>query len=160
MPDLFLQFRRYSLSQPVLVISLVRRRTPHIKFVTAFDVGLGWLRFGKTLTDDPIVNVASSLWRHRAGQSKADGPQQYRAHLATARWKTICAKWPRSERIIRSTLYCVGHGRVVNASTGTQSSKIQDVGIDGFELNFGCPHGMSERGMGSAVGPGTPITQR
>ncbi|HEY4219984.1 MAG TPA: NAD-dependent dihydropyrimidine dehydrogenase subunit PreA, partial [Myxococcota bacterium] len=23
---------------------------------------------------------------------------------------------------------------------------------DGFELNFGCPHGMSERGMGAAVG--------
>ena len=30
--------------------------------------------------------------------------------------------------------------------------QIQDVGVDGFELNFGCPHGMSERGMGSAVG--------
>src|SRR5207302_5594934 len=25
-------------------------------------------------------------------------------------------------------------------------------GADGIELNFGCPHGMSERGMGSAVG--------
>ena len=25
-------------------------------------------------------------------------------------------------------------------------------GADGLELNFGCPHGMSERGMGSAVG--------
>ncbi len=30
--------------------------------------------------------------------------------------------------------------------------RVQDVDIDGFELNFGCPHGMSERGMGSAVG--------
>ncbi|MDQ2817293.1 MAG: NAD-dependent dihydropyrimidine dehydrogenase subunit PreA [Candidatus Eremiobacteraeota bacterium] len=29
---------------------------------------------------------------------------------------------------------------------------VQAVGVDGFELNFGCPHGMSERGMGSAVG--------
>jgi dihydropyrimidine dehydrogenase (NAD+) subunit PreA len=29
---------------------------------------------------------------------------------------------------------------------------VQAVPIDGFELNFGCPHGMSERGMGSAVG--------
>src|SRR4029078_470816 len=25
-------------------------------------------------------------------------------------------------------------------------------GADGVELNFGCPHGMCERGMGSAVG--------
>lgn len=29
---------------------------------------------------------------------------------------------------------------------------VQDVGADGIELNFGCPHGMCERGMGSAVG--------
>ncbi len=30
--------------------------------------------------------------------------------------------------------------------------RVQEVAIDGFELNFGCPHGMSERGMGAAVG--------
>lgn len=28
----------------------------------------------------------------------------------------------------------------------------ENAGVDGFELNFGCPHGMCERGMGSAVG--------
>jgi dihydropyrimidine dehydrogenase (NAD+) subunit PreA len=28
----------------------------------------------------------------------------------------------------------------------------EDAGADGLELNFGCPHGMSERGMGSAIG--------
>ena len=32
------------------------------------------------------------------------------------------------------------------------SSRAEDAGADGLELNFGCPHGMSERGMGSAVG--------
>jgi len=30
--------------------------------------------------------------------------------------------------------------------------KIEDAGADGIELNYGCPHGMSERGMGAAVG--------
>jgi dihydropyrimidine dehydrogenase (NAD+) subunit PreA len=30
--------------------------------------------------------------------------------------------------------------------------QVEDVGSDGIELNFGCPHGMCERGMGSAVG--------
>ena len=29
---------------------------------------------------------------------------------------------------------------------------VEDTGADGVELNFGCPHGMSERGMGAAVG--------
>ncbi|NQV80692.1 MAG: NAD-dependent dihydropyrimidine dehydrogenase subunit PreA, partial [Alphaproteobacteria bacterium] len=29
---------------------------------------------------------------------------------------------------------------------------VEDTDCDGIELNFGCPHGMSERGMGAAVG--------
>ena len=29
---------------------------------------------------------------------------------------------------------------------------VEETGADAVELNFGCPHGMSERGMGSAVG--------
>src|SRR5260370_40333422 len=35
----------------------------------------------------------------------------------------------------------------------------EDEGADGLELNFGCPHGMSERGMGSAVGQVPKYTQ-
>lgn len=31
-------------------------------------------------------------------------------------------------------------------------ARAEDAGADGLELNFGCPHGMNERGMGSAVG--------
>ncbi|WIY25269.1 NAD-dependent dihydropyrimidine dehydrogenase subunit PreA [Parasedimentitalea psychrophila] len=30
--------------------------------------------------------------------------------------------------------------------------RVEATGADGIELNFGCPHGMAERGMGSAVG--------
>jgi len=30
--------------------------------------------------------------------------------------------------------------------------EVEATGADGIELNFGCPHGMAERGMGSAVG--------
>lgn len=29
---------------------------------------------------------------------------------------------------------------------------VEETGADGIELNFGCPHGMAERGMGGAVG--------
>ncbi len=51
--------------------------------------------------------------------------------------------------------------RAVVASLMVESSRekwhdivkrVNDTGADGIELNFGCPHGMSERGMGSAVG--------
>ena len=37
---------------------------------------------------------------------------------------------------------------------------VEDTGADGVELNFGCPHGMSERGMGAAVGQVPEYIQR
>src|SRR5450432_16103 len=35
-----------------------------------------------------------------------------------------------------------------------------DAGADGVELNFGCPHGMCERGMGSAVGQQPAVAEK
>lgn len=35
----------------------------------------------------------------------------------------------------------------------------EDAGAMGFELNFGCPHGMTERGMGAAVGQDPEIAR-
>jgi len=37
--------------------------------------------------------------------------------------------------------------------------KCEDAGAMGFELNFGCPHGMTERGMGAAVGQDPEIAR-
>lgn len=37
---------------------------------------------------------------------------------------------------------------------------VENAGSDGIELNFGCPHGMCERGMGSAVGQEPEVLQR
>ncbi len=36
---------------------------------------------------------------------------------------------------------------------------VENAGADGIELNFGCPHGMCERGMGSAVGQEPKVLQ-
>jgi dihydropyrimidine dehydrogenase (NAD+) subunit PreA len=36
----------------------------------------------------------------------------------------------------------------------------EDAGADGLELNFGCPHGMCERGMGSAIGQEPAVLRR
>jgi len=38
--------------------------------------------------------------------------------------------------------------------------RVEDAGADGLELNFGCPHGMCERGMGSAVGQEPSVNER
>jgi len=36
---------------------------------------------------------------------------------------------------------------------------VQDTGVDAFELNFSCPHGMTERKMGSEMGEHPDLTQ-
>lgn len=38
--------------------------------------------------------------------------------------------------------------------------KVEDTGAHGLELNFGCPHGMTERGMGAAVGQDPEIARQ
>lgn len=38
--------------------------------------------------------------------------------------------------------------------------RVEDSGCDGLELNFSCPHGMHERGMGAAVGQVPEFTER
>ena len=38
--------------------------------------------------------------------------------------------------------------------------RCQEAGVDGFELNFSCPHGLPERKMGSAMGEDPDILRR
>src|ERR671929_961279 len=37
--------------------------------------------------------------------------------------------------------------------------RVQDTGVDAFELNFSCPHGMTERKMGSEMGEHPDLTE-
>jgi dihydropyrimidine dehydrogenase (NAD+) subunit PreA len=43
-------------------------------------------------------------------------------------------------------------GAVVREEWHSLVVQIQQTGVDGLELNFGCPHGMPEKGMGAAQG--------
>lgn len=40
------------------------------------------------------------------------------------------------------------------------SRSLQDAGADALELNFSCPHGMPERGMGAAIGQHPDLVER
>lgn len=54
--------------------------------------------------------------------------------------------------------YFPNHAVIASIMVNTKSEwhqivkDVENAGSDGIELNFGCPHGMCERGMGSAVG--------
>jgi len=117
----------------------------------AFAAGWGGAVW-KTLTDEPIVNVASRYGGIALNNQKLMGLNNI--ELIT-------------DRSLEDNLGDIAQvknkfpNNVIIASVMVESKRetwhriikqIQDAGVDGFELNFGCPHGMSERGMGSAVG--------
>ncbi len=54
--------------------------------------------------------------------------------------------WPDRAMVVSLMVPCE------EASWKAILPRVEDTGADGIELNFGCPHGMSERGMGAAVG--------
>ena len=117
----------------------------------AFDAGWGGAVW-KTLTDDPVVNVASRYGGISLNNQKLMGLN----NIELISDRSLEDNLREMAEVKKA---CPGHA--VIASVMVESNRetwhrvikqIQDVGVDGFELNFGCPHGMSERGMGSAVG--------
>ena len=116
----------------------------------AFDAGWGgavWKTLG-----EPIVNVSSRLASIDHGAMRMIGLNNI--ELITDRPLEVnlreiyeCKKKYPNNAVIVSLM--VESKREAWHEIVKQA---QDTGCDGFELNFGCPHGMSERGMGSAMG--------
>jgi dihydropyrimidine dehydrogenase (NAD+) subunit PreA len=116
----------------------------------AFDAGWGgavWKTLG-----EPIVNVSSRLASIDHGAMRMIGLNNI--ELITDRPLEVnlkevyeCKKKYPNNAVIVSLM-------VESRREAWQEivKRAQDTGCDGFELNFGCPHGMSERGMGSAMG--------
>ncbi len=117
----------------------------------AFEAGWGGVVW-KTLTHDPIINVSS-----RYGAFDYDGRK-----VAGFNNIELITDRPLEENIREmAEVKKEFPNHAVIASLMVESNReawhdivkqVEDVGVDGLELNFGCPHGMSERGMGSAVG--------
>ena len=116
----------------------------------AFKAGWGgavWKTLG-----DPIVNVTSRFAGIGYGNARMMGMNNVelitdRPLEDNLREIAECKAAYPDRAIVASLMMEMQRERwheLVNA--------VQAVPIDGFELNFGCPHGMSERGMGSAVG--------
>jgi dihydropyrimidine dehydrogenase (NAD+) subunit PreA len=116
----------------------------------AFDAGWGgavWKTLG-----EPIVNVSSRLAGLDQGPMRLIGLNNI--ELITDRPLDVnlkemyeCKKKYPNHAVIASLM--VESKREAWHEIVKQT---QDTGCDGFELNFGCPHGMSERGMGAAMG--------
>ncbi len=121
--------------------------------VRAFKAGWGGVVW-KTLGEDgpPIVNTASRYGALEVGGMRMVGFTNI--ELITDRplqvnldeIKQVKRDWPDRALVVSLMVPCV------EDSWKTILKKVEETNADGVELNFGCPHGMSERGMGAAVG--------
>lgn len=119
----------------------------------AFEAGWGgavWKTLGE---DPPVVNVSGPRYGANYGNDRrvigfnnieliTDRPLS----VNLEEMRQIKRDWPDRALVASVMLPMEEHvwARLM--------PMIEDTGVDAFELNFGCPHGMSERGMGAAVG--------
>ncbi len=117
----------------------------------AFEAGWGGAVW-KTLNHEPIVNVSS-----RYGAIDYDGRKVVGLNNIELITDRPLEDNLREIREIKRDFpnHAVFVSLMVESKRETWHDivkRTQDTGCDGLELNFGCPHGMSERGMGAAVG--------
>ena len=122
--------------------------------VRAFKAGWGGVVW-KTLGEQgpPIVNVNGPRYGYVHGPDRrliglnnieliTDRPLDVNLREITA----VKKAWPDRAMVVSLMVPCEEkYWKDILA-------RVEVTNCDGVELNFGCPHGMSERGMGSAVG--------
>jgi dihydropyrimidine dehydrogenase (NAD+) subunit PreA len=122
--------------------------------VRAFKAGWGGVVW-KTLGEEgpPIVNVNGPRYgaihgadRRLLGLNNIELITDRPLEVNLQEIKKVKREWPDRAMIVSIMVPCT------EESWKAILPKVEETGADGIELNFGCPHGMSERGMGSAVG--------
>ena len=122
--------------------------------VRAFEAGWGgvvWKTLGEA--GPPVVNVNGPRYAALYSQDRrligfnnieliTDRPLEVNLEEITR----VKRAWPDRAVIVSIMVPCT------EEAWKAILPRVEDTGCDGIELNFGCPHGMSERGMGSAVG--------
>ena len=120
----------------------------------AFKAGWGGVVW-KTLGEEgpPIVNVNGPRYgavhsgdRRLVGFNNIELITDRPLEVNLREIKQVKRDWPDRAIVVSLMVPCE------EAAWKKILPAVEETGADGIELNFGCPHGMSERGMGSAVG--------
>ncbi|MEY3146530.1 MAG: hypothetical protein RL342_2201, partial [Pseudomonadota bacterium] len=120
----------------------------------AFKAGWGGVVW-KTLGEEgpPVVNVNGprygAIWggdRRLLGLNNIELITDRDLELNLSEITQVKRDWPDRAMVVSLMVPCE------EQSWKAILPRVADTGADGIELNFGCPHGMSERGMGAAVG--------
>jgi dihydropyrimidine dehydrogenase (NAD+) subunit PreA len=120
----------------------------------AFEAGWGGVVW-KTLGEDgpPIVNVNGPRYgallspdRRLLGFNNIELITDRPLRINLEEIRQVKREWPDRAMVVSLMVPCT------ESAWKAILPLVEETGADGIELNFGCPHGMSERGMGSAVG--------
>lgn len=120
----------------------------------AFRAGWGGVVW-KTLGSEgpPVVNVNGprygAIWgadRRLLGLNNIELITDRPLEVNLREIKQVKRDWPDRAMVVSLMVPCD------EESWKAILKAVEDTEADGVELNFGCPHGMAERGMGSAVG--------
>lgn len=120
----------------------------------AFKAGWGgvvWKTLGEA--GPPVVNVNGprygAIWgpdRRLMGFNNIELITDRDLEINLREIKQVKQNWPDRAMIVSLMVPCE------EDAWKAIISRVEETNADGIELNFGCPHGMSERGMGAAVG--------
>jgi dihydropyrimidine dehydrogenase (NAD+) subunit PreA len=121
--------------------------------VRAFREGWGGVVW-KTLGEDPpVVNVSGPRYgaihsgdRRLIGLNNIELITDRLLQINLQEIKRVKRDWPDRALVVSLMVPCE------EPNWKFILKAVEETDADGVELNFGCPHGMSERGMGSAVG--------
>ena len=118
----------------------------------AFEAGWGGVVWKTLGFDPPVVNVSSRYgavqWNGQrvAGFNNIELITDRPLQINLDEIRQVKRDWPDRAMVVSLMVPCD------EDSWKRILPPVEDTGCDAVELNFGCPHGMSERGMGSAVG--------
>ncbi len=124
----------------------------YINVKRGFDAGWGGVVWKTLGTDPPVVNVTSRYGVHRdlyrgiVGINNIELISDRPLDDNLREIEKLRREYP--ERVIIGSLMAP----IDEQAWKELAMKIANTGVQGLELNLGCPHGMCERGMGSAVG--------
>jgi dihydropyrimidine dehydrogenase (NAD+) subunit PreA len=120
----------------------------------AFESGWGgvvWKTLGEA--GPPLVNVNGARYgallaidRSLIGFNNIELITDRELETNLEEIRAVKRRWPDRAMVVSIMVPCQ------EESWKAILPRVEDTGCDGIELNFGCPHGMNERGMGSAVG--------
>ena len=121
--------------------------------VRAFKDGWGGVVWKTLGTDPPVVNVSGPRYgaihsndRRLIGLNNIELITDRPLEVNLREIKEVKRDWPDRALVVSLMVPCEEH------YWKDILAKVEETEADGVELNFGCPHGMSERGMGAAVG--------